>query len=84
MAALTGEIIKEHNEYLEILAKAISESLDQSYKRHIGFALIVFDFNSKTADYISNSERNNMVEALRETADRIEKNEIIPPPIGNA
>lgn len=76
--------MKKHKTYLEILAGAISESLDESYEKHMGFALLVFDFNSDMADYISNSERDNMVQALRETADRIEKNETMPPPIGNA
>ena len=72
------------DKYMEMLASAISHSLDQTYDRSMGFALLVFDFESDQADYISNSKRENMVQALRETADRIERNEIIGPTIGNA
>lgn len=44
-----------------------------------GFALIVFDFNQPgVSNYISNAMRENMVQALRETADRIELNQDIP------
>lgn len=74
----------KNDEYLQMLAEAISSSLDQTYKRHMGFALLIFEFDSDKADYISNSQRNNMVDALRETADRIERGETIGPTIGNA
>lgn len=39
-----------------------------------GFALIVFPFGSPgLSDYISNSNRRDMIKTLRETADRLEK-----------
>ncbi|MBS2100413.1 hypothetical protein [Carboxylicivirga linearis] len=41
-----------------------------------GFALIVFpSCGPGTSNYISNAQRTDMIKALRETADRIEKNQ---------
>lgn len=40
------------------------------------FALLIFD-DPKIAQYVSNCERKCMIEALRETADRLERNEVI-------
>lgn len=46
----------------------------------MGFALIVFDFdNPGIGNYISNAERSDMIKSLRETADRLERNQDIPP-----
>lgn len=42
----------------------------------LGFALIVFPFKDVgVGNYISNACREDMIEALRETADRLEKNQ---------
>ena len=71
-------------EFLRTTAKSLSELIDDFYGCHMGFALIVFPHDSHNADYISNSSRVDMVKALRETADRIEKNEVIPATIGEA
>lgn len=39
-----------------------------------GFALMVFPFHAPgISNYISNGSREDMIEALRETADRLEK-----------
>ena len=44
-----------------------------------GFVLIVFDFNAPGAgNYISNANREDMIAALREIADRLEQNQDIP------
>lgn len=41
-----------------------------------GFCLIIFKFHEPgTSNYISNAERPTMIQALRETADRLEKNQ---------
>ncbi len=46
----------------------------------LGFGLIVFEFHkaSEVGNYISNATRDDMIDALREAANRLEKNEIIP------
>jgi len=51
----------------------------------LGFALIVFEhYKPGISNYISNSNREDMVKALRETADRLEKNQDIPAIQGEA
>jgi len=58
------------DEIMRILANAITEVFPQKY----GFALLVFPFNSPgTANYISNARRDDMIKALREKADILEK-----------
>lgn len=34
--------------------------------------------------FVSNAERSTVIDALRETANRLEKNQIMPPSIGSA
>lgn len=73
--------------FLKFLAGGIEALLTAEYGRRMGFGLIVFEFGegeNKPGDYISNAIRGDMVKALRETADRIERNEVIPPTIGSA
>jgi hypothetical protein len=41
------------------------------------FALLIFN-DPKIGQYISNCRREDMIKALRETADRIERNEDVP------
>ena len=41
------------------------------------FVLVVFD-DPKVAQYVSSCERASMIEAMRETADRLERNEDVP------
>lgn len=68
---------------LRALAKIIDKKLQINGVK-MGFALIVFEFNKPgIGNYISNTTRADMVEALRETADRIEKNEDVPPVISD-
>lgn len=52
-----------------------------------GFGLIIFEFTNNedhkkvkenVGNYISNANREDMIDALREAADRLEKNETIP------
>ena len=51
----------------------------------LGFALIVFEhYKPGISNYISNSHREDMITALRETADRLEKNQDIPAIEGEA
>lgn len=43
---------------------------------NMGFALVVFPFGSPgIGNYVSSAKRKDMIEALRETANRLEKKE---------
>lgn len=66
------------------IAKAIDDCLG-GFGDNMGFALIVFELKNPGAvsNYISNVERSSMIKALRETAERLESNEIMPPCIGS-
>jgi hypothetical protein len=51
----------------------------------MGFALLVFEFNAPgVSNYVSNAERADMIQALRETADRLEQHHDLPPAVGHA
>ncbi len=60
---------------LKALAKAISEALTPF---NFGFCLLIFPKNKKhgIANYISDCDRDDMIKFLRNTADRIEKNNV--------
>jgi hypothetical protein len=75
----------QQEKQLRELAKMLDEALRAMYPERMGFALIVFEFHKPgISDYVSNAEREQMVTALRESADRLEKREDIPPAIGVA
>ncbi len=76
----------KQEEKLRGIANALDEILEhQIYGQRMGFFLSVFEFNKEgSADYISNAEREDAIKALRETADRLEKNQVIPVTIGKA
>lgn len=62
------------------LAKTIDDTLSEEPGTHnTGFCLLVFGFHQPgIANYVSNAEREDMIEALRETADRLERKEDNP------
>jgi len=61
----------------------IEDILQDVSLEKMGFCLIVFEFNKPgISNYISNAQRLNMIEALKETVDRLEKNQDIPATIG--
>lgn len=79
-----NEIKKQQKieEFLRYLAGAIECSIGLRFnnKEEIGFALLLFEFNNPgIGNYISNANRKDMIKSLRETADRLEKNQDIPP-----
>lgn len=46
----------------------------------LGFAFLLFEFHTPgESNYISNAERRDMIKALRETADRLERSQDIRP-----
>ena len=72
--------LKETEEILKSEGKRISKKFPG-----MGFLLIMFEFSSPgVANYISNGRREDMVEALREAANRLEKSQDIPVIEGNA
>jgi hypothetical protein len=68
---------------------ALGEILDQSLNRkgeeRLGFAVILFQFGdeNRMASYISNAERDDMIRALRETVERLERCRDFPTPESN-
>ena len=65
--------------YLKNIAGALDQVFQETFGK-IGFALLLFDFNDPSiGNYISNTKREDMIKTLRETADRLEKNQDIPP-----
>lgn len=69
----------EIQEFLKALAGAIDEEIQERFGK-MGFAFILFEFNEPgISNYISNADRSDMIKTLRETADRLEKNQDVPP-----
>ena len=55
----------------------------EGYKVMEKYALILFDFYKPgIGNYVSNANREDMIKTLRETADKLENNEDIPPTKG--
>lgn len=60
---------QEHTAHLQKMAQAMSAALPG-----LGFCLLVFEFGKEgRADYISNANREQMIQAMRENADALEK-----------
>jgi hypothetical protein len=58
-------------------ARAVRSIIQRRTAGRGDFALLVFD-DPKVAQYISTCERECMIEALRETAERLENREDVP------
>ena len=56
----------------------MADYVGEMLPKDMGFAILVFPFNSGTSNYISNAQRPDMIKALRETANRLEKDQIFP------
>jgi hypothetical protein len=71
---------------LDSLAKGIDEVLEEIYGKRVGFALFMFEFgpDGKAGDYVSNSQKEDMIKFMREVADRLEVGQSIGIPIGEA
>lgn len=71
--------------HLRILADVIDETLGKMYSQKMGFLIVVTPFgsgDSAVSDYIGNIARDSAIEVLRESADRLEKNQDIPASVG--
>jgi hypothetical protein len=73
---------------LRDFAREIDWKLVETFgENKVGFALLVFEFGDREGHgghYISNAQRDDMIKALRETADRLERNEDIGASVGRA
>lgn len=73
----------EYEQIMRELAAGIQDVLNELFG-NIGFALLLFDFNNPgIGNYISNANRQDMIKALIECAERLEKNQFIPATIGS-
>ena len=73
---------KNTEDLMRKLGIAIETTLDK-FTENMGFALVVFRMGEPgIGNYVSNSGRQSMIQVLRETADRLEAKEDIPPAIG--
>ena len=67
------------SEAMQSLARIIDKEVSGN-----GFALLVFPFgNEKMSNYVSNAQREDMIKALRETADRLENKQDFMTPNSN-
>jgi len=64
----------EQHKTLKIMRETMKE-LEKKFKG-FGCCLLIFEFDKPgISNYISNAERKSMIQALRETADRLENNQ---------
>jgi len=69
---------KQIEEFMTTMGEGIDDMILDEFGK-MGFALIIFEFNCPgISNYVSNAKRGDMITALRETADRLEKNQDIP------
>lgn len=74
------ELQRHIENVLRRLATALDPIVVDCLGPEMGFALVVFEFNRPgIGHYISNARRSDIIEALRELADRLEAKEDIPP-----
>ena len=68
------------------LAKVIEKKLKRMYGVKMSFLLVTQPYGEgdKVSDYIGNLARESGIGVLRETADRLERNETIPASQGEA
>jgi hypothetical protein len=76
--------MSNQEEGLRVIAGMLDEILLQVYGQKMGFFLVTtpFDTDDAIADYIGNAERKESVEWMKETIDRLEKQELIPATVG--
>jgi hypothetical protein len=73
---------KDTEEIMQALGDGIDDFLKGIVGGH-GYALLIFPFGDPcVGNYVSNVKREDMIDALREAANRLEKNQYMPPCIG--
>lgn len=69
---------KQTEELMTAIGGGINDVIENQFGK-MGFALIIFEFNQPgISNYVSNAQRDDMITALRETADRLEAKQDIP------
>lgn len=64
--------------------KKMAESVEKMLPKDFGFTILVFPFNNPgVSNYISNANRNDMIKAMREAADRLESKQDFETPQNN-
>ena len=77
MSTATKRDLEQLEEAARVVARAVGPAFDSV---GAGFAVLGFTFGEGGwSTYVSNSERDCMVKALRETADHLEANLDMPP-----
>lgn len=72
---MTGLDDKFTADLMQELAKMVEDRL-KGIKPEMGFCILVYPFGEASiGNYVSNSEREDMITALRETAGRLENNQ---------
>jgi hypothetical protein len=82
-----ADLHQKRVEAMDILAASLDEILPDIYGERVGFALFTFPFGGEkgqVGDWISNSDRSDMIMFMRDIADRLEAGESIPRTIGEA
>ena len=73
-ATLSASMKPSKQQYLEAICRNLAPAIDAQLDEREGFALLLFDFGEKgSLAYISNAQRRDMIRALRECADELEK-----------
>ena len=78
-----AELLLQEEAKMRFLADTLDDVLKGLFGPETGFALITFKFKQTgTANYISSGTRDDMTQFLRETLERLERQETIPAGIG--
>lgn len=76
------ELQKQAEQAIRDLAPMIDAVLKQ-FSDNMGFALFVFEFNRPgISNYISSAERSSMILAIKETLERLERDQDMPACVG--
>jgi hypothetical protein len=72
-------------DFRQVLAEMLNLALSNAYGERMGFAVLIFRLGGPcTADYVSNVEKCDTIQVLRDTADRLEGGRYIPRTVGEA
>jgi hypothetical protein len=92
---MSDERVEIMENFMQFLAENIDQSVQDIFNTRLGFVVLIFPFGEtdrdvekqegeQGANYVSNAEMEDVIKALRETADRLEAKETIGTPIGSA
>lgn len=72
--------LPEIEEFMRIIAQALDEQLQKAFNRKMGFFLSIFDFGDppRVGHYITNTDRSDMIQSLKDTIEIMEKKQDIP------